>query len=159
MRMKLSFNNWVYSSFPVWVPAYTLEETIKRIARIGYDAIEIGAAAPHAFPAYMGKERRKAIKKVLDDNGLAVSSMLPAPGGGPGFNVSSPLMWRVGRFSGRRGPKLGIGVLRRSRRSPRRRRIAGWRLRLSLRLPTATWWRVAITQSSSWSRSERRTLA
>lgn len=153
MRMKLSFNNWVYSSFPVWVPAYTLEETIKRIARIGYDAIEIGAAAPHAFPAYMGKERRKAIKKVLDDNGLAVSSMLPAPGGGPGFNVSSPLeeerkaaieqykavvelcsdwgglpcfMWRVGRFSGRRGPKLGIGVLRRSRRSPRRRRIAGW---------------------------------
>ena len=91
MSMKLSFNNWVYSSFPVWVPAYTLEETIKRIARIGYDAIEIGAAAPHAFPAYMGKERRKAIKKVLDDNGLAVSSMLPAPGGGPGFNVSSPL--------------------------------------------------------------------
>jgi fructoselysine 3-epimerase len=89
--MKLSFNNWVYSSFPVWVPAYTLEETIKRIARIGYDAIEIGAAAPHAYPAYMGKERRKTIKKVLDDNGLAVSSMLPAPGGGPGFNVSSPL--------------------------------------------------------------------
>jgi protein FrlC len=72
--MKLSFNNWVYSSFPVWVPAYTLEETIKRIARIGYDAIEIGAAAPHAYPAYMGKERRKTIKKVLDDNGLAVSS-------------------------------------------------------------------------------------
>ena len=91
MSMKLAFNNWVYTSFPVWVPAYTLEETIKRIARIGYDAIEIGAAAPHAYPAYMSGERRKTIKKVLDDNGLAVSSMLPAPGGGPGFNVSSPL--------------------------------------------------------------------
>ena len=39
--MKLSFNTWVYSSFPVWVPAYPLEETIKRIARIGYDGIEI----------------------------------------------------------------------------------------------------------------------
>ena len=24
--MKLAFNTWVYSSFPVWVPAYTLEE-------------------------------------------------------------------------------------------------------------------------------------
>ena len=48
--MKLSFNTWVYSSFPVWVPAYTIEETIKRIARIGYDGIEIGAAAPHAYP-------------------------------------------------------------------------------------------------------------
>ena len=43
--MKLSFNTWVYSSFPVWVPAYTIEETIKRIAGIGYDGIEIGATA------------------------------------------------------------------------------------------------------------------
>jgi fructoselysine 3-epimerase len=89
--MKLSFNTWVYSSFPVWVPAYTIEETIKRIARIGYDGIEIGAAAPHAYPDHLNKERRKEIKKVLDDNSIAVSSMLPAPGGGPGFNVASPL--------------------------------------------------------------------
>jgi fructoselysine 3-epimerase len=89
--MKLSFNTWVYSSFPVWVPAYTIEETIKRIARIGYDGIEIGAAAPHAYPAHLSKERRKEIKKMLDDNNLPVSSMLPAPGGGPGFNVASPL--------------------------------------------------------------------
>jgi fructoselysine 3-epimerase len=89
--MKLSFNTWVYSCFPVWVPAYTIEETIKRIARIGYDGIEIGAAAPHAYPSHLNKDRRKAIKKLLDDHGLAVSSMLPAPGGGPGFNVASPL--------------------------------------------------------------------
>ncbi|MBV9673731.1 MAG: sugar phosphate isomerase/epimerase [Verrucomicrobia bacterium] len=89
--MKLSFNNWVYSSFPVWVPAYPLEETIKRIAKIGYDGIEIGAAAPHAYPAYVSKDRRKAIRNVLQDNNLEVSSMLPAPGGGPGFNVASPL--------------------------------------------------------------------
>lgn len=89
--MKLSFNTWAYSSFPVWVPAYTLEETIRRIAGIGYDGIEIGAAAPHAYPAHLSKERRREIKKVLDDHGIAVSSMLPAPGGGPGFNVASPL--------------------------------------------------------------------
>ena len=89
--MKLSFNNWVYTSFPVWVPAYPLEETIKRIAKIGYDGIEIGAAAPHAYPAYVSKDRRKAIRNVLQDNNLEVSSMLPAPGGGPGFNVASPL--------------------------------------------------------------------
>jgi protein FrlC len=89
--MKLSFNTWVYSSFPVWVPAYTLEDTIKRIARIGYDGIEIGAAAPHAYPSQVTKERRQTIKRLLDDNGLALSSMLPAPGGGPGFNVASPL--------------------------------------------------------------------
>jgi len=91
-KLKLSFNTWPYSSFPVWVPAYPLEETIKRIARIGYDGIEIGAAAPHAYPAYLNKERRREIKQLLDGNGLELSSMLPAPGGGPGHNVASPLV-------------------------------------------------------------------
>lgn len=89
--MKLSFNTWVYSSFPVWVPSYPLEETIKRISRIGYEGIEIGAAAPHAYPAYLGKERRREIRQTLDDNNIEVSSMLPAPSGGPGHNVASPL--------------------------------------------------------------------
>jgi protein FrlC len=88
--MKLAFNTWVYSSFPIWVPAYPLEETIRRVARIGYDGIEIGAAAPHAYPAYMNAERRREIRKVLDDSNIVVSAMLPAPGGGPGFNVASP---------------------------------------------------------------------
>lgn len=87
--MKLSFNTWVYSSFPVWVPAYPLEEVIKRLARIGYDGIEIGAAAPHAYPDYMTPDAIKSVRMALDDNGIACSSMLPAPGGGAGFNVAS----------------------------------------------------------------------
>ena len=33
--MKLSFNTWPYSCFPIWVPSYPLEEAIKRIAKIG----------------------------------------------------------------------------------------------------------------------------
>ena len=88
--MKLSFNTWVYSGFPVWVPSYPLEEVIRRLARIGYDGVEIGAAAPHAFPDYLSAERRREIKRVLDGEGLKVSSMLPAPGGGAGYNVASP---------------------------------------------------------------------
>jgi protein FrlC len=89
--MKLSFNTWPYASFPVWLPAYTLEETIKRIARIGYDGIEIGAASPHAYPPTLSDDRRKMIKKVLSDEGIALSSMLPALSGGPGHNVASPI--------------------------------------------------------------------
>lgn len=91
MTMKLSFNTWVYSSFPVWLPSYPLNETIKRIASIGYDGIEIGAAAPHAYPDYLNKERRQEIRGVLEENDIELSSMLPAPGGGPGHNVASPL--------------------------------------------------------------------
>lgn len=89
--MKLAFNTWVYSSFPVWVPAYPIEETIERIAGFGYDGIEIGAASPHAFPDYVDANRRAEIRSCLDANGLALASMLPAPGGGAGFNPASAI--------------------------------------------------------------------
>jgi protein FrlC len=88
--MKISYNSWAYSSFFVWVPSYTLDETIKRLASIGYDGIEIGAAAPHAYPAHLTAERRREVRALLDKHGLALSSMLPAPSGGPGNNPASP---------------------------------------------------------------------
>lgn len=86
--MKLSYNTWAYSSYPSWLPAYPLDETIKRLARIGYDGVEIGAWSPHAFPETTSKERRKEIGKVLEGEGIALSSMLPAPSGN---NVASPV--------------------------------------------------------------------
>ena len=89
--MKYAFNTWVYGSFPVWVPSYTLDETIRRLARIGYDGIEIGCAAPHAWPAHLNAARRKEIKNLLDSEGITPVSLLPAPGGGPGNNPASVL--------------------------------------------------------------------
>lgn len=89
--MKYSFNTWAYSDFPCWVPSYSFEETVKRLARIGYDGIEIGCAQPQAWPYYLDDNRRIEMKKVLEDNGISVSTMLPAPGGGPGGNIASPL--------------------------------------------------------------------
>lgn len=88
--MKISFNTWVYSSFPSWLPSYPLEEVIKRLSGMGYDGIEIGCASPHAWPDHLTPERRKAILQCLSDHKLAVSSMLPAPGGGPGNNPGAP---------------------------------------------------------------------
>lgn len=74
----------------MWVPAYTLDDTIKRLAKLGYDGIEIGAAAPHAYPPHLSKERRAQVRDLLDENGIQLSSMLPAPSGGPGNNPASP---------------------------------------------------------------------
>jgi protein FrlC len=71
--------------------AYPLEETIKRIARAGYDGIEIGAGSPHAYPKHVSPERRREVKRLLADSGLALAAMLPAPGGGPGYNPASPI--------------------------------------------------------------------
>lgn len=87
----ISFNTWVYSSFPVWVPSYPLEDVIHRLASFGYDAIEIGCASPHAWPDYLSQERRQEILTLLKAKNLKVSAMLPAPGGGPGMNPCSPL--------------------------------------------------------------------
>jgi len=91
-HLKLAFNSWMYSSFPSWLPAYPIEEVIKRLAGIGYDGIEIGAASPVAYPEDLDAKRREEIKKLLNTSGIAVSSVLPAPGGGPGYNVASPTL-------------------------------------------------------------------
>lgn len=91
MAFKYAFNTWAYSSFPVWVPSYPLDEAIRRIAAIGYDGIEIGCAAPHAWPAHLSAARRRELRGLLQTEGLEVASLLPAPGGGPGNNPASPL--------------------------------------------------------------------
>jgi protein FrlC len=89
--MKYAFNTWAYSSFPAWLPSYPLDEAIRRIAAIGYDGVEIGCAAPHAWPGYLNKERRAELRNLLGACGLQAVSLLATPGGGPGFNPASPL--------------------------------------------------------------------
>ncbi len=89
--MKYSFSTFAYASFPTWLPAYTLDETILRLSRMGYDGLEIGCAAPHAWPAYLSARRRREILSLLDSTGIKASSLLPVPGGGPGCNPASPL--------------------------------------------------------------------
>jgi fructoselysine 3-epimerase len=89
--MKYAFNTWAYSSFPSWLPCYPLDEAIRRIAAIGYDGVEIGCAAPHAWPAYLSKESRVELRSLLEASGLQAVSLLATPGGGPGFNPASPL--------------------------------------------------------------------
>lgn len=89
--MKYAFNTWCYGSFPTWLPAYPLDDVIRRLARIGYDGIEIGCASPHAWPDFLSADARKSIAQTLKSNKLAVSSMLPAPGGGPGNNPASAI--------------------------------------------------------------------
>ncbi|MCB5713010.1 sugar phosphate isomerase/epimerase [Lactonifactor longoviformis] len=87
--MKYAFNTWAYSHFPCWVPSYSFEETIERLARIGYDGVEIGCAQPQAWPYYIDKEKRRNMRRILEDNQISVASVLPAPGGGPGGNIAS----------------------------------------------------------------------
>lgn len=87
--MKLSFNTWLYCSFPAWLPLRSLDDVIDMGADLGFDGIEIGAAAPHGYPDYLDAARRKAIRERAESRGLEISALCPAIGGGPGFNPAS----------------------------------------------------------------------
>lgn len=66
--MKLAFSSNAYLQF-------SIEETIRRIAAIGYRGIELLADVPHAWPAGLLPERREAIRKCLDDHDLTISNI------------------------------------------------------------------------------------
>lgn len=89
--MKLGFNTFAFSSFPTFLPTYPLAETIRILAATGYDAVEIGCCAPHAWPDYLSNEDRREIAGVAGGENIAISSLLPAIGGGFGCNPCSIL--------------------------------------------------------------------
>ncbi|WP_171026142.1 sugar phosphate isomerase/epimerase family protein [Mesorhizobium comanense] len=89
--MKFAFNTFPFSSFPTLLPTYPLEDAIRSLAAIGYDALEIGCCAPHAWPQHLSRSRRNDIKAIAAGEGIAISSLLPAIGGGFGCNPCSIL--------------------------------------------------------------------
>jgi protein FrlC len=89
--MKFAFNTFPYSSFPTFLPTYPLEAAMRSIADIGYDAVEIGCCAPHAWPQHLSKDRRQEIRSIARGEGLEISALLPAIGGGFGCNPCSSL--------------------------------------------------------------------
>ncbi len=78
-----------FASFPRWVPAYDLGETIDRVGSYGFDGIEIAGCSPHLWPEYVDDDYISRIRKRLDDNGMEVSALCPPLGGGPGLNPAS----------------------------------------------------------------------
>jgi len=66
--MKLAFSSNAYMQF-------SIEDTISRIAGIGYRGIEVLADVPHAWPVNLLPERRKSIVDALARHGLRVSNI------------------------------------------------------------------------------------
>jgi len=66
--MKLAFSSNAYMKFSV-------EETIRRIAALGYEGLELLADVPHAWPAGLLEERKQAIRDCLKEHGLAISNV------------------------------------------------------------------------------------
>ena len=66
--MLLAFSSNAYLNF-------SIEDTIACIAALGYAGLELLADVPHAWPAGLLPERKRAIRECLDQHRLAISNV------------------------------------------------------------------------------------
>ncbi|MEZ6118222.1 MAG: sugar phosphate isomerase/epimerase family protein [Pirellulaceae bacterium] len=66
--MKLAFSSNAYMHF-------SIEDTIRKIAELGYEGIEILADVPHAWPAGLLDERKRSIVDSLQKHNLTISNI------------------------------------------------------------------------------------
>jgi sugar phosphate isomerase/epimerase len=68
LPMKLAFSSNAYMHF-------SIENTIAKIAELGYQGIEILADVPHAWPAGLLEERKDSIRAALAKHRLTISNI------------------------------------------------------------------------------------
>ena len=66
--MKLAFSSNAYLH-------HSVEATIRRVAEIGYDGIEILADVPHAWPAGLLPEQIESLRRTVEECGLEISNV------------------------------------------------------------------------------------
>ncbi len=66
--MRLAFSSNAYMRFSV-------EETIERIAALGYAGLELLADVPHAWPAGLLEERKRSIRNTLAQHNLKIANL------------------------------------------------------------------------------------
>jgi sugar phosphate isomerase/epimerase len=66
--MQLAFSSNAYLN-------YALEETVARIAALGYRGMELLADVPHAWPAGLLPQRRSEIRACLDRHGMVIANV------------------------------------------------------------------------------------
>ena len=79
--MKLSFCTMGYLEYA------TCEETIRRIAKLGYKAVDFWAYSPHLGPDLYNKDERKTLRKLVDSLNLEISG-LSVCGGALGLQLN-----------------------------------------------------------------------
>ncbi|HEV8058904.1 MAG TPA: sugar phosphate isomerase/epimerase family protein [Gemmataceae bacterium] len=68
METRLAFSTNAYLK-------YSFAHAVQRLAAIGYQAVEIMADVPHAWPAFLLEEHKQAMRQALASNRLAISNI------------------------------------------------------------------------------------
>jgi sugar phosphate isomerase/epimerase len=66
--MKLAFSSNAFKR-------YTLEDSIREIAKIGYSGVEILCDVPHAYPPTFGEEQIRSLRNVISSSGIRISNL------------------------------------------------------------------------------------
>ena len=66
--MKLAFSSKAYMHF-------SIEDTIRKIAELGYTGIEVLADVPHAWPSFLLEERKQSIRDHLVRHNLTIANV------------------------------------------------------------------------------------
>jgi protein FrlC len=69
--MKISLSSFVYLNYP-------LEDTIRAIARAGYDGIDLWGGRPHCYRRDLSERELLALRRLIESEGLEVASLIPA---------------------------------------------------------------------------------
>ncbi len=80
MKRKSAVGTWAYIWGGYQEAPIPFPTVVKKLAELKFDGIELGAFPPHLEPNT--KEKRKEIKKLLDDHGLGISGVaapFPSP--------------------------------------------------------------------------------
>ena len=76
MAVKLSVGSWAYTFGPYEKDPIDLPTVCSKLGELGFDGIELGGFRPHAHPDdYATLAKQAELKKLLADNGLAVSAI------------------------------------------------------------------------------------
>ncbi len=59
----------------------TVEDAIKRIAKIGYEGVDLYTGPPHLWPGDYGKEERKAVRDLIEKLNLKLTGFAVGGGG------------------------------------------------------------------------------
>lgn len=68
LSMKLAFSTNAFKK-------YSLQDSIKEIAKIGYKGVEILCDVPHAYPPDFGDDKAWQLKDVISSHGMQISNL------------------------------------------------------------------------------------
>ena len=72
--MKISLGSWAFSFGPYAQKPVSFEDTVARLAKAGYDGVEICGFAPHVtLETYSTSARQRELARFVEDHGLGIS--------------------------------------------------------------------------------------